>query len=284
MPRTITGPIGLQLDAGLDDHADGPLLGRGEPVDLDRLARRRLGQHRPGAPGLPTPRRGRRASRCDRPWRCRSPGRHGAGVGCPAARAWRRCRPCVPTRAPCGRWRSRSSSRARSTSLRLVAHPPRPAAATAPGRIAPQAGHDRVQDEAVAGVERHRLGVARALDRPRAVRVAVGEGQPEQLAARRRGPGGPAPCPAGRASSSPRARRTATCRRRCLRPRPPTTRRGRSPRSGGCGPGAAARPGCVLPVTGARSGSAWRGSRCRRRRRRRDVGLGHGAERHHGGD
>ena len=31
-------PVGLQLDPGLGQHADGPLLGRGEPVDLDGLA------------------------------------------------------------------------------------------------------------------------------------------------------------------------------------------------------------------------------------------------------
>ena len=40
-----------------------------------------------------------------------------------------------------------------------------------------------MQDEAEAGVERHRLGVARALDRPGAVRVAVRECEAEQLAA-----------------------------------------------------------------------------------------------------
>ena len=74
-------------------------------------------------------------------------------------------------------------SSSRSVDLvRLVAHDlgrpfHRAGAHGAPGR------HDRVQREAEARVERHRLGVARALDRPRAVRVAVGEGEPEQLAA-----------------------------------------------------------------------------------------------------
>ncbi len=42
--------------------------------------------------------------------------------------------------------------------------------------------HHRMEDEPEARVEGHRLGVARALDRSRAVRVTVREGQAQQLA------------------------------------------------------------------------------------------------------
>ena len=57
----------------------------------------------------------------------------------------------------------------------------------APGR------HDRVQCETEPGVEGHRLGVAGALDRPRAVGVAVARGRAGAARGRHRDPGGPAP-------------------------------------------------------------------------------------------
>ena len=50
------GPVGLQLNPGLDHHADGPLLGGREPVDLDRLARRAPRPASSAAPAPPTPR------------------------------------------------------------------------------------------------------------------------------------------------------------------------------------------------------------------------------------